>query len=156
MLKMNQIKKLLLAVYLICSTGVGVTAGTSQTITVNGVIVSGKTVSAITFSGDDAILTYSDGSTETAPMEQVVVAFTDSGTTGISDFVVAEYTGVVDGKLTLGGLKDGTLIRVYDASGRKKLSLKASAESTVVDVSGLEGGVYIMRTSNLVVKFVKR
>lgn len=153
---MNQIKKLLLSACLMCSYGVGVNADTVQAVTINGVTVSGKTVSTITFSGDDAVLTYSDNTTETAPMEQVVVVFSDPSITGINNYVVSEYSGIINGKLTVGGLTDGTSIRIYDASGKEKLSLKASSEKTVIDVSGMSSGMYIMRAGNMVVKFVKQ
>lgn len=156
MLKENQIKKLVLAVCLVCSAGVGAIAGTAQRVTINGEEVSGKAVSTITFSGDDAILTYTDNTTATAPMEQVVVVFSDSGTTGVDKLVVAEHSSVVDGKLTLGGVKRGTIIRIYDMSTRKKLSVKATSQPTTIDVSSLPSGTYIMSAGSLVVKFMKQ
>ena len=44
-----------------------------QTIIVNGIQVSGKSIVTMTFEGDNAVLEYSDMTSEKAPIEQVCI-----------------------------------------------------------------------------------
>ena len=76
-------KKLFLSFLLMCGMCSLSHATMVQTIIVNGVEVVGKSVASMTFSGDDAVIVYSDNSSETAPIEQVKILFA-YGATGIS------------------------------------------------------------------------
>lgn len=73
---------------------------TGQTVTVDGARVN-KTVKQITFSGTDATLTFADGSTQTADMDKVNIAFgTSSGITTVSK---PTKTAAAKGIYTLSG-----------------------------------------------------
>lgn len=127
-------------------------AETGQTLTINGQVVE-KVVSQITFSGNDVILHF-DGSTETYPMNDVQIDF--GGTTGINSVTTFKLNGIVDGQLNINGLAEGTPIAVYDISGKKITAAKANGENTLLNIDNLNGGVYILKAGNQIVKFVKR
>ena len=72
-------KQLLSLCLVMLSTGMA-WADDTQTVTIDGRDIA-KTVKKITFSGDDVILHYADGSTESATdMELVKITFTPSST----------------------------------------------------------------------------
>lgn len=127
-------------------------ADVQQTLTINGQKVE-KVVSQITFVGDNVVLHF-DGSEESYPMNDVQIDF--SGTAGINTVSTFKLGGIVDGQLNIAGLADGTPIAVYDISGNRVASERANGEVTVVNLDRLNGGVYILKAGNQIVKFVKR
>ena len=133
----------------------GAWADATQTITVNGQSVTGKTVASISFEGDNAVVKYSDNSTETSPIEQVKISFAYF-TTGIKTVSVFNFTGIVGGQLHLSGLKAGSLIQVFDTAGRVQARANAAEGDTVLDVNSLNSGVYMVRVGNQVIKFMKK
>ena len=148
-------KKIVMTVCLLCSMALGAWADATQTITVNGKTVTGKTVRSISFEGENAIVLYSDNSSETSPIEQVKISFAYS-TTGIKNVSVFNFSGIVDGQLHLSGLKAGALIHVLDTAGRVQARAKAAEGETVLDVNNLNSGVYMVRVGNQVIKFMKK
>lgn len=100
-------------------------ASNEQTISINGFQVD-KVVKAISFDGDDLVLTYTDDTSEREDMELVTLAFTyDGSATGIQQPTALQggkaqqiYTlsGVAVGK-SLQGLQPG----VYIVKGKKVL-----------------------------------
>lgn len=118
---MNRFYLLLLAGLL----AVNVMADNKQTLTINGVSVD-KNVEAMTFDGDDVVLSYSDGSSDKEDMSLVNLAF-DYETTGIGHVETADKV--------LGG-------NVYNLNGQ------LVGNSTV----GLRKGIYIVNGKKIVVK----
>lgn len=100
-------------------------AGNKQSITINGITID-KVVKAISFEGDNVVLTYTDGSSDKEDMDQVVLAFTyDGSNTAIKPVISAQgdktqsvysLEGKAVGK-NLHGLRPG----VYVVKGRKVL-----------------------------------
>ena len=64
--------------------------------------------------------------------------------------------GCIDGRLTLTGCKPGTEGEVYDTGGRKVRNIRVMEGKTIVDVTGLPSGVYMLRTGETSVKFLKK
>ena len=100
-----------------------VMADNKQTITINGSTVD-KTVKKITFDGDNVILTYSDGYSQTEDMSLVKLAFTYEGsTTGINQ--VETVKKALQGKVynlngqLVGTSTDGLAKGVYIVNGKK-------------------------------------
>ncbi len=125
-------------------------AETTQTLIINGVVVS-KVVTKITFKGDLAILTFSDATEVSEDMGNVVLSFSDSPTAinGISAFQLQNPVG---GTIDIQGLADGTLVQIFDATGKQV----AATYDTTINVSSLMPGMYILKAGNQVVKFVKQ
>lgn len=142
-------------VCLLCAMNLCAWADATQTITVNGTTVTGKTVASISFEGDNAVVVYSDNSKDTSPIEQVKISFAYS-TTGIKNVSVFNFNGIVDGQLRLNGLKAGASVTVFDTAGKVQTRAIAAEGETVVDVSGLQRGVYMVRAGEQVVKFMKK
>lgn len=103
---------------------------TKQVVKIDGVVQDGKTVKTITFEGDKLNLTYTDGSTASADLEAVVIAF-ESDPTAITVSKVSN---------------EGEVTKIYDINGRQ---VKATMDA-------LPTGVYIMKSANKTVKFIKK
>lgn len=151
-------KKLFLSFLLMCGMCSLSHATMVQTIIVNGVEVAGKSVASMTFSGDDAVIVYSDNSSETAPIEQVKILFA-YGATGISkanQTGVFDFKGVVNDKLTVNGIPAGTKAVLYDANGRQCQAVVAEADGLSINMNGKAAGVYMLKVGSQVVKFIKK
>lgn len=124
-------------------------AATTQTITINGEVVS-KVVTQITFDGDNVILTFADDSFTTEDMGNVTISF--SSTTSIKDISAFQMNKIVGDNLEIEGLAEGTEVSIYDISGKQIFATKSSN----INVSGLKSGVYVLKAGNQIVKFVKK
>lgn len=100
-------------------------AGSKQTVNINGQVIE-KTVSEITFDGDNVVLQYSDNTSDQADMSLVTLSFTYQ-TTGISQ--------VEDIKKALQG-------KVYNLQGQCVGS----------SLQGLSKGVYMINGKKVIIK----
>lgn len=100
-----------------------------QVVTINGT-ANEKTVQTITFEGDNVNLLYTDGTSETADMEAVAISF-EYEATSITVSSVAE---------------NGEAKKIYDINGRQVRST----------LDALPQGVYIVKSANKSVKFIKK
>ena len=100
-------------------------AGSKQTVKIDGQLIE-KTVSEITFDGDNVVLQYADNTSDQADMSSVTLSFTYQ-TTGISQ--------VEDIKKALRG-------KVYNLQGQYVGS----------SLQGLSKGVYIINGKKVIIK----
>ena len=100
-------------------------AGSKQTVKIDGQLIE-KTVSEITFDGDNVVLQYADNTSDQADMSLVALSFTYQ-TTGISQ--------VEDIKKALRG-------KVYNLQGQCVGS----------SLQGLSKGVYIINGKKVIIK----
>ena len=100
-------------------------AGSKQTVKIDGQLIE-KTVSEITFDGDNVVLQYSDNTSNQADMSLVTLSFTYQ-TTGISQ--------IEDIKKALQG-------KVYNLQGQYVGS----------SLQGLSKGVYIINGKQVIIK----
>ena len=100
-------------------------AGSKQTVKIDGQVIE-KTVSEITFDGDNVVLQYADNTSEQADMSLVTLSFTYQ-TTGISQ--------VEDIKKALRG-------KVYNLQGQYVGS----------SLQGLSKGVYMINGKKVIIK----
>ncbi len=124
-----------------------------QSITINGETVE-KVATQLSFDGDNVILTYSDGTTQTVDMGTVQIAF--SATNSIGTLSTFEYKGIINGEMVVGGLPVGSSYAVYDTAGKQLFTGRVVSSETRLDVRQLRTGIYMLRIGNQVVKFVKR
>jgi hypothetical protein len=142
-------KKFLLLIAVLWSLAlVSVKAETGPVLVINGEEVV-KSVTVISFEGDNVVLHFADASTLTADMGGVVISFIDA--TAVQSLTAYELRSVVNGRLILSGLPKGTEVVVYDAAGKQMLSSSASD----LNVSHLKSGVYILKAGQQIVKFSK-
>lgn len=152
-------KRLLLSLCLMGAMGLNALADTTQqTITINSVEVTGKQVTAIAFSGDNATLTYSDNTTATESMDviSILLSYDAAKPSAISDVNVFEFNGIVGGNLQVGGLESGTPVQVFSITGKVCATGVAQDGQASIDVSSLGRGLYIVRAGNQAIKFVKK
>ena len=132
-------KKRIIAVSLaLMSLCLSANADVVQTLTINGQTVE-KTVTQLTFSGDNVVLHF-EGSEDSYALDDVVLDFSD--VSSINSINTFKLNGLVDGRL--------------DISGKKMASLRAGEETTQVNVGDFRSGVYILKAGTQIVKFVKR
>ena len=100
-------------------------AGSKQTVKIDGQLIE-KTVSEITFDGDNVVLQYSDNTSDQADMSLVTLSFTYQ-TTGISQ---------------IEGIKQALRGKVYNLQGQYVGS----------SLQGLSKGVYIINGKKVIIK----
>lgn len=64
-------------------------------------------------------------------------------------------SGVQSDRMKLEGLKPGSRIFVYDIMRNCVLNQSVDGNSTILDMSELNTGVYFLKNDNIVIKFVK-
>ena len=114
--------------YLLLLTGMlstAVFAGNKQTVTIDGQVIE-KTISEITFDGDNVVLHYADNSSDQADMSLVTLSFSYT-TTGISQ---------------VEGIKKALQGKVYNLQGQYVGS----------SLQGLSKGVYIINGKKVIIK----
>ncbi len=125
-------------------------AESKQTLTINGQTVE-SVVTRITFEGDNVVLHFKGGESQTADMDAVVLGFEYSPTTAIS-----VLRGTVDNYLNLAGLDEGTVVSIYDAQGKLVRTTTVREAKAVLSVSTLRSGVYVLKAGRQIVKFNKK
>ena len=100
-------------------------AGNKQTVKIEGHVIE-KTISEITFDGDNVVLHYADNSSDQADMSQVTLSFSYT-TTGISQ---------------VEGIKKALQGKVYNLQGQFVGS----------SLQGLSKGVYIINGKKVIIK----
>ena len=101
-------------------------AGNKQTVRIDGQVIE-KTVSEITFDGDNVVLYYADNTSDTENMSLVILSFSYSTTTGISQ---------------VEGIKQALQGKVYNLQGQCVGS----------SLQGLSKGVYIINGKKVIIK----
>ena len=80
--------------------------------------------------------------------------------TGIANIKVESsifvFPNPVKEKLTVNGVKKGTLIGLYDLSGGLLQTIPAEENSTNINVSALQQGVFFLRAGEQTIKFIKQ
>lgn len=125
-------------------------AESKQTLTINGQTVE-SIVTRITFEGDNVVLHFKGGDSQTADMDAVVLGFEYSPTTAIG-----VLRGTVDNYLNLAGLDEGTVVSIYDAQGKLVRTTTVREAKAVLSVSTLRSGVYVLKAGRRIVKFNKK
>ena len=100
-------------------------AGNKQTVTIDGQVIE-KTISEITFDGDNVVLHYADNTSATEDMSLVTLSFSYT-TTGISQ---------------VEGIKKALQGKVYNLQGQYVGS----------SLQGLSKGVYIINGKKVIIK----
>lgn len=144
-------KKIILTLLLCLSTALCVNA--QQEIIINGQPVE-KTVVQLTFSGDNVILHFNDDSTQTTDMGDVTIRLFD-GTTDIRQLQTFRVKQPVDGRLVIEGMAAGVPVFIYDTTGKMIQRTIATEDITILDISSLKRGIYLIKTGKQIIKFIK-
>jgi hypothetical protein len=147
---MKKIVTLLLSLFLTVGTAF---ADNSQVVIINGQEVQ-KVATKITFSGDNATVSFSDGSSQTADMAQVVIYL--NVTTDIRKVETFSFNGLIGDVLTLSNVAEGTTVTIYDATGKVLQQVKATDTTLSLNTASLKNGVYVLKAGNQIVKFLKK
>ncbi len=149
------IKKLLFVACIVLAAPLMLCAQTAiPLLTVNGSVVE-HALASITFSGDNVILHFTDGTSDiTEDMGTVTIDMTP--VTAVSKLKTYASTQLVGNTLVLGGMAAGDRVTLYDAQGRKLLQTTASASTMTLPLDHLRPAVYIVRAGNNIIKFQKR
>ena len=145
-------KEIILTLLLCLSTTLWVNA--QQEIIINGQPVE-KTVVQLTFSGDNVILHFNDNSTQTTDMGDVTIRLFDNGTTDIRQLQTFRVKQPVDGRLVIEGVAAGIPVFIYDTTGKMIQRTIATEDITILDISSLKRGIYLLKTGKQIIKFIK-
>lgn len=149
------IKKLFCGLVMLMATGFAAFAASTHTLTINGQTVD-QVVKQISFDGDNVVLHFSDGTSQSSDMAAVEIAFNHQQS-GIGDVDMFTFNGYVEGGvLVVEGVEAGAPVEIYNLSGVQVLASVAAEGRTELAVDNLQAGVYVLRAGNNVVKFVKR
>ena len=146
-------KKIILTLLLCLSTALCVNA--QHEIIINGQPVE-KTVVQLTFSGDNVILLFEDNSTQTTDMGDVTIRLFDDGTTDIHQLQTFRLKQPVDGRLEIEGVAAAVPVFIYDTTGKIIQRTIATEGMTILDISSLKRGIYLLKTGKQIIKFIKR
>lgn len=124
-----------------------------QEITINGQTIE-KIATKLTFDGDNVILHFSDGTSQSADMATVSIDFGTA--TGINSIQTFTLNGSTKGVLNISGLQPGQKVEIFDVTGRKIKEASVASENSIIDISGAKAGTYILRSGNKIIKFIKR
>ena len=147
---MKKIVTLLLSLFLTVGTAF---ADNSQIVIINGQKVE-KVATKITFNGDNAVVSFSDGSSQSADMSQVVIYLNVS--TDISKVETFNFNGLIGDELHLSNIAEGTAVTIYDATGKVLQQVKATDTTLSLNTASLKNGVYVLKAGNQIVKFLKK
>ncbi len=147
---MKKIVTLLLSLFLTVGTAF---ADNSQVVIINGQKVE-KVATKITFNGDNAVVSFSDGSSQSADMSQVVIYLNVS--TDIHKVETFNFNGLIGDELHLSNIAEGTAVTIYDATGKVLQQVKATDTTLSLNTASLKNGVYVLKAGNQIVKFLKK
>ena len=147
---MKKIVTLLLSLFLTVGTAF---ADNSQVVIINGQKVE-KVATKITFNGDNAVVSFSDGSSQSADMSNVVIYLNVS--TDISKVQTFNYNGIIGDDIRLSNIAEGTAVTIYDATGKVLQQVKATDTTLSLNTASLKSGVYVLKAGNQIVKFLKK
>lgn len=116
-------------------------------------------IGQITFA-DNVMYLYDKSKTElghTAVADIDKIVFGEYVPSSVNDIEVrvAVYPNPTHDALMVKGLAAGQTVRVYDLQGRLLSATQTQAESTLIDVSALQNGTYLLQIGAEVVKFIK-
>ncbi len=124
-------------------------------IKVNGEVIS-SSPSQIKINGDNVNVTFTDGSTLSFDMDDIVVnlnAPTDITTLQNNLFTI--NTAVGD-NLVVTGVKEGKMLSILSVTGISVYSCMTESNETSINISSLASGVYLLNIDGKVVKFIKK
>lgn len=124
-------------------------------IKVNGEVIS-TSPSQIKINGDIVNVTFTDGSTLSFDMDDIVVNFnTITDASALQNCLFGIKT-VVGKQLVLTGVEAGKRLSILSVSGISVYSCHTESNETRIDISNLASGVYLLNVDGKVVKFIKK
>lgn len=127
----------------------------SPEIMVNGEAIS-KSPTQIKINGNNVNVTFTDGSTLSFDMDDIVVnlnAPTDITTLQNNLFTI--NTAVGD-NLVVTGVKAGKMLSILSVTGISVYSCMTESNETSINISSLASGIYLLNIDGKVVKFIKK
>lgn len=124
-------------------------------IKVNGEVIS-TSPSQIKINGDIVNVTFTDGSTLSFDMDDIVVNFnTITDASALQNCLYGIKT-IVGNQLVLTGVEAGKRLSILSVSGISVYSCHTESNETRIDISNLASGVYLLNVDGKVVKFIKK
>ena len=145
------IRNILIAVCLSWSTF----AMSAPEIKVNGEAIS-SSPSQIKINGDIVNVTFTDGSTLSFDMDDIVVNFNTITEASALQNCLFGIKTIVGNQLVLTGVEAGKRLSILSVSGISVYSCHTESNETRIDISNLASGVYLLNVDGKVVKFIKK
>lgn len=121
--------------------------------------VNGETVALsptkITLDGDNVNVTFSDGTTSTFDMDEIIVNFsTPTGVKSLQGNVFA-INSLVKEQLTITGVGAGESFSILSNTGVTIYKGITDSPETIVNMSGMASGCYLLCVDGKFIKFIK-
>lgn len=125
---------------------------TADDVVINDTRIEGKTVKQIRFDREQVVVVFEDG---TEDSDITTANITISPMSGVASVQVFDFTAHAShGQLKINGLDGKSPIDIIDINGRTVRHIARPGEgSTIVDISGLNEGLYLLRSGANVIKF---
>ena len=124
-------------------------------IKVNGEVIY-SSPSQIKINGDIVNVTFTDGSTLSFDMDDIVVNFNTITEASALQNCLFGIKTVVGNQLVLTGVEAGKRLSILSVSGISVYSCHTESNETRIDISNLASGVYLLNVDGKVVKFIKK
>lgn len=111
----------------------------------------------VTYSGNDIVVTCGENVFQTSMADIRTVTFQDGEATAIEKVIAPEEKATYAfGSAAFEGLQAGSTVTVYTIDGKVVGTSKADADGrATADMTGLQSGIYIIRTANKSFKIKK-
>ena len=122
-------------------------------LSINGNHVD-KSVVEICFEDSGDTLHWSDNTKTCNKMADVMTRLACGE--GIDKAYIASVSGIYDKKILVSGTQQGSSINIYDIVGNRLQHVPTLQQATLIDISHLNTGIYLLQDKNMVIKFIKR
>ena len=124
-------------------------------ISINGTRVD-KMVTEITYDENNITLHWNDNTSISNKIAQLMIKLASGDDNNIDKIKIASISGLYKNGLTIDGITLGSLLYIYDVQGNLIMQNQATSTSCELDISQLNTGIYLLKTSEEVIKFVKQ
>lgn len=124
-------------------------------VQVNGEAIS-SSPAKITLEDDNVNVVFTDGTTSTFDMDDIVVNF--SSTAGVTSLQGSFFAinSLVEDQLTIAGIDAGKSFSIISFSGVTIFNGTTDSSETNIDMSGMPSGCYLLQVDGKFIKFIKK
>lgn len=130
-------------------------AAASPEVKVNGEKLT-SSPAQITLKGDNVNVTFTDGTTSSFDMDDIVVNFTMPTDVATLQNKLFAISTTVENELVITGVEAGKRFSILSVAGISVYSDETKSNETRIDISGLASGIYLLNVDGKVVKFIKK
>lgn len=137
------------------STNVALAGTENHSISINGMMAD-RTVTEVSFDNDNVVLHWNDNTSTSNKMAQTMANLAADDNSDVDKWRITSISGIYQDHITIDGVEPGTRLSIYDVQGDMLINDKAITSSCVMNISKLNTGIYILKTNEEVIRFIKQ